>query len=185
MTSMKQISNNAFPYPMPMTVVSAEVEGRVNHLAIAWITRANLNPPMLAMSLYRGHFTNSGIRAHRELGVSIPSIEQAKAVDYAGLGSGASTDKSRLFELFYGSLAHAPMIAGFPLTMACRVVQIVDLPSHDLIVAEIVEAYAEEACLTNGTPDVAKMHPYTLSMPDNRYFAVGECVGKAWSIGRG
>lgn len=181
---MKKISSNAFLYPMPMTIVSAEVEGRVNHLAVGWITRVNLSPPMLAMGLNRAHHTNKGIRANRELGVSIPSVSHAEAVDYAGLKSGASVDKSKLFEVFHGSLAHAPMISGFPLTMACRVTEIVDLPSHDLFIAEIVEAYADDAILTDGMPDIDKMSPYTLTMPDNRYWKVGACVGRAWSLGK-
>ncbi len=28
------------------------------------------------------------------------------------------------------------------------------------------------------------MRPFMLTMPDNRYWAVGEHVGDAWSIGR-
>jgi flavin reductase (DIM6/NTAB) family NADH-FMN oxidoreductase RutF len=182
---MKRISNNVFLCPMPMTIVSTEVDGRVNHLAVGWITRANGNPPMIAMGLNRGHHSNSGIRACRELGVSVPSCEHAAVVDYAGLVSGARTDKSNLFEVFRGGLAHAPMIVGFPLTFACRLVQTVDLPTHDLFIAEIVEAYGDEAILTDDHPDVEKMHPFTLTMPDNRYWTVGECIGGAWSMGKG
>jgi hypothetical protein len=29
------------------------------------------------------------------------------------------------------------------------------------------------------------MKPFTLTMPDNGYWSVGERVGKAWSIGKG
>jgi hypothetical protein len=32
--------------------------------------------------------------------------------------------------------------------------------------------------------DIKKINPFTLSMPDNRYWSVGENLGKAWSIGK-
>ena len=36
-----KIDNNAFTYPMPMTLVGAMVEGRPNFLAVAWVPRVN------------------------------------------------------------------------------------------------------------------------------------------------
>lgn len=182
---MRKIGNNAFINPMPVTVASAVVDGRVNHLAVGWITRVNLNPPMLAMGLNRHHYTNKGIRANREVGVTIPSEDQIRAVDYVGVTSGTSTDKSGVFDVFYGSLAHAPLIRGSVVTLACRLVQTVELPSHDLFVAEIVEAYAGEGILIDDAPSIEKLRPLTLTMPDNRYWGVGEYKGRAWSIGKG
>jgi flavin reductase (DIM6/NTAB) family NADH-FMN oxidoreductase RutF len=178
-----KISNQAFPYPMPMVVVSAVVEGKVNHMAVAWVTRVNHSPPMLAVALNKVHYTNRGIHQHRAFGVSIPSVEQAELVDYVGLVSGADRDKSGVFELFQGTLADAPMIASCPLTMACRLLQVLSFPTNELFVGEIVEAYCDESCLVHDRPDVERMRPYGLTMPDNRYWTVGAYTGKAWSVG--
>jgi flavin reductase (DIM6/NTAB) family NADH-FMN oxidoreductase RutF len=93
-------------------------------------------------------------------------------------------DKTRLFEPFRGRLAHAPMAAACPVTMECRLIKTVDLPVDELFVVEIVHAYADKACLTRGLPDIRKIAPFTLTMPDNRYWSVGTCLGKAWSIGK-
>jgi hypothetical protein len=38
--------------------------------------------------------------------------------------------------------------------------------------------------LTDGKPDVQKINPFTLTMPDNRYWRVGEMAGRAWSDGK-
>ena len=179
------ISTQAFPYPMPMTLVSTEVDGRVNHMAVAWVTRVNFKPPLLAVALGKSHHTNRGLHEHREFGVSVPTAAMIRAVDHAGLVSGARADKSGLFEVFHGSLPHAPLVAGCPVAMACRLVQTVDLPTNELFIGEIIEAWAEEACLVDGVPDLERVAPYALTMPDNRYWAVGESLGKAWSIGRG
>jgi flavin reductase (DIM6/NTAB) family NADH-FMN oxidoreductase RutF len=76
------------------------------------------------------------------------------------------------------------MIAECPLTMECRVVQTVDQPSNEFFIGEIVETWCNPGCLTDGKPDIARIKPFTLTMPDNRYWAVGEQIGKAWSDGR-
>jgi flavin reductase (DIM6/NTAB) family NADH-FMN oxidoreductase RutF len=76
------------------------------------------------------------------------------------------------------------MVAGCPVTMECKVFEAVDLPSNTLFVGEIVAAYSEERYLSDGIPDVEKIQPFTLTMPDNNYWLVGGHAGKAWNIGK-
>ena len=54
-----RIDNNAFVYPMPMALVGAVVEGRVNFMAVGWISRVNFKPPMIGVTL-GPHYTNKG-----------------------------------------------------------------------------------------------------------------------------
>ena len=178
------ISNQVIPYPMPMTIVSAVIKGKVNHMAVAWVTRVNHQPPLIGVALGRHHYTNQGIHESGEFGVSVPGCALLKAVDWAGLVSGAKTDKSRLFEVFYGSLAAAPLVAECPVNLACRLVKTVTFPTNELFVGEIVEAFCGKEFLAAGTPSLDKLLPYILTMPDNRYWSTGEALGRAWSIGR-
>ncbi len=171
-------------FPMPMVVVGAVVEGRINYLAVAWVCWVNPNPPMIGVALGKGHHTNKGIREHREFGISIPSVDLIKAVDYIGLVSGAKADKTKVFESFQGQLQYAPMIRNCPLTIECKVVTTVDLPSNEFFIGEIVGVYTEECYLTDGKPDIKKIKPFLLTMPDSRYREVGEIIGNAWSIGK-
>jgi len=179
-----KMPTNVFGFPMPVTVVGAVVDGKPNYLAVAWVMRVNMEPDLIAASLGKKHHTNVGIREHREFSVCVPGAELVKEVDYVGLVSGKRTDKSEVFRTFYGGLAHAPLIEECPLVMACRLVQIVDLPNDEIVVGEIAEAYADERVLTDGKPDLRKVNPFVLSMPDNRYWTVGEPLAKAWSCGK-
>jgi len=36
----------------------------------------------------------------------------------------------------------------------------------------------------DGRLDIKKVNPFTLTMPDNRYRAVGEKLARAWSVGK-
>lgn len=179
-----KISSQAFPYPMPMTIVSAVVAGKANHMAVAWVTRVNNQPPLLGVALGKHHYTNQGIRETGEFGVSIPSAAMLEAVDHAGLVSGAKADKSDLFAVFYGDLTKAPLIDLCPLNIACRLVQTVEFATNELFVGEIVEAYCGKEFIAKGIPDSEKLAPYSLTMPDNRYWAMGRLLGRAWSTGK-
>ncbi|MCE9614768.1 MAG: flavin reductase family protein [Lentisphaerae bacterium] len=181
--SKVKIDNNAFTYFMPMALVGAMVDNRPNFLAVAWLTRVNYKPPLMAVALGKTHFTNPGLRATKAFSVNIPGVDLAEKTDYCGLVSGKKVDKSKLFTVFTGETG-APMIEECRLCLDCRLIQTVDLPADELFIGEIVGAYADETCLTDGKPDVKKIDPFTLTMPDNGYWRVGEYVGKAWSLGK-
>jgi len=177
-----QISANAFVYPMPMAIVGAIVDGKANFMPVGWISRVNFNPPMIAIAL-GPHFTNKGIEQEKMFSVNIPGTSLIEKTDYCGLVSGVKTDKSKIFDIFYGDIKNAPMIRECPVCMVCKLRETVKLPTNTLFIGEIVEAYSENCYLTDGKPDVKKINPFTLTMPDNNYWTVGDNIGKAWNIG--
>jgi flavin reductase (DIM6/NTAB) family NADH-FMN oxidoreductase RutF len=178
------IDRNSFVYPMPMALVGSVVDGKANFMAVGWVSRVNFNPPMIAVALGKFHYTNMGIHKNKAFSVNIPGIDLMEKVDYCGLVSGEKVDKSKLFDVFYGNLSAVPMIRECPLCMECILFNAVDMPSNTLFVGEIINTYSEECYLTDGKPDIKKMNPFTLTMPDNNYWKVGENAGKAWSIGK-
>ena len=185
MDKIKIDNLNGRLYPMPVTIVGARVKGQPNYLAVAWVCRVDDTPPMMGVAFVKGRYTSNGIREHKEFSVNVPGTDIIEAVDYVGIVSGEKVDKSKVFESFYGQLKHAPMIRSCPLTMECKLINTVDLPRHEFFIGEIVGVYTEEKYLTDGKPDIRKMKPFTLTMPDNGYWSIGEQVGKAWSIGKG
>jgi flavin reductase (DIM6/NTAB) family NADH-FMN oxidoreductase RutF len=170
--------------PMPVTLVGSIVEGKPNFMAAAWVTRVNATPPYLAIGIHKRQYTSSGIREIRSFSINLPSADMVIETDYCGFVSGRKTDKSSIFELFYGEIKTAPMIQKCPLCIECRVVDIYEMPTNNLFIGEIVAAYTEEKYLTNGELDIKKMNLMILTMPDNNYWAIGEHVGDAWNIGK-
>ena len=78
----------------------------------------------------------------------------------------------------------APQIEEFPMNVECHVVKKVELPTNYLFIGEVVGVYIEESLLTDGHPDPEKIRPFALSMPDNRFWGLGDCVGRAWHDGK-
>jgi flavin reductase (DIM6/NTAB) family NADH-FMN oxidoreductase RutF len=178
------IGPEAFGYPMPMSLVGTLVEGRPNFMAAAWVTRVNAAPALMAVAIGKSHATGIGIKQQGSFSVNFPGVDLIAATDYCGVVSGKKTDKSKVFEVFYGQLENAPLISACPFGLECRLADTVELPGSDLFIGEIVAAYIEDRYLTDGNPDVRKMKPFLLTMPDNFYWSLGEVVGKAWHDGR-
>jgi len=183
MDKIKIDSGAAFLYPMPMVLVGSVVEGKANFMAAAWVTRVNFKPPLLLIAL-GPHHTNKGIEENKAFSINIPDVSLIEKTDYCGLVSGGKTDKSELFEVFYGELANAPLIKECPVSMSCSLYEAVKLPFDVLYIGEPKEVFTEARYMTDNQLDVKKIKPFTLTMPDNHYWSVGENLGKAWGIGK-
>jgi len=180
----RTIQKDLFCLPWTQTILGTHYEGKINFMALDWLTRVNFKPAMLGICVNRIHASNEAIRNTGEFSVNVPSVDMVEITDYTGLVSGKNVDKSGLFEFFYGQLKSAPMIKQCPVSMECKVIQTVDLPTNTFFIAEIIDIYSEDRFLTEGKPDVKKMNPFLLTMPDNRFWSIGECVGRAWNAGK-
>jgi len=178
------IGTNATICPMPVTLIGSIVKDRPNFMTVAFIARVAMDPPLLSMGLNKRSATREAILTTGVFSVNFPSVSMLKATDYCGLVSANNTDKSRLFEVFYGTATTAPMIRQCPLSFECKVVETHDFRSHTCFIGEIVATHLDESCLTANKPDPKKINPVMLTMPDNHYWKLGEVVGSAWNVGR-
>lgn len=178
-----EIGSNIF-IPMPVTLLGINIEEKANFMALGWVTRLNASPPLIGAAINKYHYSSEGIRENGTFSINVPSKEMVKETDYCGLVSGRETDKSSLFKVFYGKLETAPMIEECPLTMECKLVEIHEMQSNELLIGEIVESYIGKEFLSNEAPDIRKINPLFLTMPDNNYWTLGENVAKAWEVGK-
>ena len=183
MDKIKISNDEAMLYPMPMVLVGSVVEGKPNFMAVGWISKVNFKPSLFSIAL-GPHYTNKGIEENKEFSINIPDASLIEKTDYCGIFSGAKTDKSGLFDVFYGELVNAPLIRECPVCMSCSLYEVVKLPVDTLYIGEPKEVFTEEKYLTAGHLDIKKINPFTLTMPDNNYWSVGENLGKAWGIGK-
>lgn len=177
------IGKEAFPCPMPTVIVGSVKAGRPNFMAVAWWTRVRVKPATLAICINEKHHTPGCIREGRVFSICVPRTGLIEKTDYVGLVSGARVDKSGVFDVFYGETG-APLIRECALNIECRLVDEKSLDSHVLFIGEIAAVFAEESILKEGAPDPALLDPLLLTMPDNRYWRLGEAVGRAWHDGK-
>ena len=173
-------------YPSLITIVGAVVNGKPNFLTIAHVgILIHGIPQYLSFGINKSHYTNQGIIEHKEFSVNIPSEALVVETDYVGLVSGKGTDKSAVFDLHYGSLAHAPMIVACPVVMECRLHSTLDFYSHDVFVGEIVATHVNPEVLTaEGKIDLTLVKPLLFDMQGMRYLALGPEVARCWNVGK-
>ena len=162
---MKQIfeQKNLFCLPWAQTILGTHLNGKVNFMALDWLTRVNFKPAMLGICVNKNNASHDAIVETGEFSINIPTIGMVEKTDYTGLVSGKRVDKSGLFEVFYGELKAAPMISECPLSIECNLSQTVDLPTNSFFIAEIVNIYTEEQFLSDGSPDMKKIKPFVRS----------------------
>ena len=183
MEKIKIDNSAAFVYPMPMVLAGSIVEGKHNFMAVGWVSRVNFKPPLIAIAL-GPHHTNKGIDENKEFSINIPDVSLLEKTDYCGIVTGKKTDKSKLFNVFFGDLSKAPLIEECPVCMSLSLFETVKLPFNTLYIGELKEVFTEEKYMTDNVLDIKKINPFTLTMPDNNFWSVGENLGKAWSIGK-
>ncbi len=166
------------PLILPVCLVGANVQGKPNFEAIAWLSMADYNPHLLSISSEKRHHTNKGIREHKEFSVNIPSADMVAVTDYCGTHSGEKVDKSKVFSVFFGKLKNAPMISECPINVECRLVRTVELLHGEVFIGEIVGVYMEGKYLTDTKPDMRKINPLIFEDGLGNYWKLGEHIGR-------
>lgn len=163
-------------YPMPLTVVGAEVNGKVNWLIVAHTGIIGHNRILVSMS--KSHFTNQGIRESKKLSINLVSREMLPNADYVGSVSGTDTDKSEVFDYHWGENG-TPVIDLSPLTMECNVIDHFDSEGFDNFICSVANTYAAPNMLgADGALDYTKLKPVLFEFPTYSYLATGEVIGK-------
>jgi len=184
----KNLGGKNVLYPSLTTIVGADVAGKPNWLAVAHVGIMNHAygdvPQYLSVGLHSSHHTNKGIHEHGEFSINIPSQAMLQVTDYVGLVSGEKVDKSDLFPVERGSLAHAPLIGSCPLSMELKLYQTITIGLHEIFIGELVTTYIDESCLTDGKPDLAKIDPLLFDFMRIDYWSIGQRTGKPWAAGK-
>lgn len=180
----KKIGAKPLLFPMPCTLIGAQVNGKPNFMLAAFVGIMNFNPPMIACGLSPAHHTCKGIEENKTFSVNIPSEAMVAKADYCGLISGQTTDKSKLFKVQYGELKTAPLIEECSVSLECKLTRTIPLGIDTLYLGEIKEIYCDDVVMTDGQPDVQKIKPFVFTFPNNGLYAIGQQIGTGWKTGK-
>lgn len=167
-------------YPKPMTVIGAEVEGKVNWLVVGHT--GIIGHDRILVSMSKQHYTNQGIKKLKKFSINLVSREMLPKADYVGSVSGASVDKSDVFAYHTGENG-TPVIDASPLTMECNVVDTYKTDGFDNFICAVVNTYAAPDVLdSNGKLDYTRLKPVLFEFPTYSYLATGEVIGKCLNL---
>ena len=168
-------------YPVPAVMVSCARPGeRPNIITVAWTGTVCSEPPMLSVSITPKRFSHDIIRDTGEFVVNLTTEKLVRAADLCGVRSGRDTDKFVAAGLTPEAAPHlsaAPAILESPVSLECRVKEIIPLGSHDLFLGEIVGVLVDESFLDGkGRLALEKTGPAVYS--HGFYYRLGKELGR-------
>lgn len=173
-------------YPLPAVLVSCgATPEEYNLLTIAWTGTVCTNPPMCYISVRKERHSYDIIRRTGEFVINLTTEQIARATDWCGVKSGRDVNKWEAMGLTPMANDHvaAPLVAESPLSICCKVTQVVELGSHDMFIAEVVGIEADERFIDpeSGKFSLDKARPIVYS--HGEYYRLGEMIGHfGWSV---
>lgn len=135
--------------PLPPVMVSCGTMEKSNIITIAWTGIINTIPPKTYVSIRPTRHSYEIIKESGEFVINLTTSALAKSADTCGVYTGRKVDKFARCGLTKeeSSLVSCPMIAESPLSLCCRVTEILPLGSHDMFLADIVGVEVDPALI--------------------------------------
>ena len=173
-------------YPLPAVLVScgANVE-EYNLFTVAWTGTVCTNPPMCYISVRPERHSYEIIKRTGEFVINLTTASLARATDWCGVRSGRDYDKFSEMGLtpMQAAVVAAPIVAESPVSIECRVKQILPLGSHDMFLAEVVNVLVSEEYIDPESGKFDLQRADLLAYSHGEYFRLGEVLGHfGWSV---
>lgn len=173
-------------YPLPAVLVSCgDNPDNYNIFTVSWTGTICTNPAMCYISVRPERHSYNLIKENMEFVINLTTEDMAYATDWCGVKSGRDYKKFEEMGLTPAParMVKAPIVEESPLSIECRVKEIVSLGSHDMFIAEVLNVKADEKYLDpeTGKWELDQAHP--LVYLHGGYYGLGEKKGKfGWSV---
>lgn len=176
----KSLKPGTMVYPIPAVMVSCgAVAEEYNIMTAAWTGTICSEPPMCYVSIRPERHSYDIIKRTGEFVINLTTVALAEATDWCGVRSGRDFDKFAHCGLTAerSAVVAAPSIGEAPVSVECRVRQIVPLGSHDMFIADVVNVAVDESLIDAQSGKLDLQRAGLLCYSHGEYFAVGDLVG--------
>lgn len=168
--------------PIPPAMVScAGADGRPNIITIGWTGILCTHPPKTYISVRPERHSYGLIKESGEFVINLTGRELTKAADFCGMRTGRKVDKFKTMNLTPEIPADiegfsAPAIAEAPMSIYCKVTDIIPLGSHDMFMADIVGISLDEKLIDEKGKLCIERAELT-AFAHGEYFELGKKIG--------
>ena len=164
--------------PVPPVMVSCGDMERSNIVTVAWTGILNTIPPKTYISLRPSRYSYEIIKETKEFVINLTTAELIRTADSCGVYTGRKVDKFARYSLTKTEAfeVSAPVIGESPLSLECKVTDIISLGSHDMFIADVVAVDVDEALLDKE----GKLHldrAHLAAFAHGEYFELGKRIG--------
>ncbi len=177
---MEKVSwrGGALVAPVPAVMVSLGDMEKSNIITVAWCGITNTVPPKTYISVRPERHSYEILKEKREFVINLTPAALAKKADFCGMYTGRKVDKFKecSFTKEKATKIDAPMIGECPISIECRVTDIIPLGSHDMFLADILAVNVEKALLEGDKLCINRAH--LCAFAHGEYYKLGERIGK-------
>jgi flavin reductase (DIM6/NTAB) family NADH-FMN oxidoreductase RutF len=167
-------------YPVPAVMVTCKRKNeKANIITVAWAGTVCSDPAMVSISVRKSRYSHEIISETKEFVVNLTTKQLAKATDYCGVKSGRDIDKFKEMNLHTqeSTTIETPGILESPVNIECKVVNVLELGTHDMFIAEVVAVDVNEDLLDEkGSLHLDKAD--LIAYAHGQYFSLGKELGR-------
>ena len=164
--------------PVPPCMVTCGSGETANIITIAWTGILNTVPPKTYISVRPGRHSYALIREFGEFVINLTPAALVKQADWCGIHTGKKVNKFEKCGLHPepASQVACPLLAESPLSLECRVTDVISLGSHDMFIADVVAVDVDESLIDSA----GKLHLERAGLAafaHGDYFELGKKIG--------
>ncbi|MCH5231152.1 MAG: flavin reductase family protein [Muribaculaceae bacterium] len=167
-------------YPLPAVIVSCgNKPENWNMLTIAWTGTICSDPAMCFISVRPERASYPLIVENMEFTINLTTRDMAFATDWVGVRSGREYNKWEKTGLtpIPGEKVSSPTILESPLSIECRVKEIIKLGTHDMFISEVLNVRVDSGLIDEaGKFDLEKAG--LIAYLHGHYYDIGDMIGK-------
>jgi flavin reductase (DIM6/NTAB) family NADH-FMN oxidoreductase RutF len=109
----------------------------------------------------------------------------AEVTDWCGVKSGRDFDKFKETGLtpLPATIVKCPIVAESPISIECKVIEIKELGTHDMFIANVVNIIADDRFINTETGAMSLEQAEIIAYSHGNYYETGKKIGKfGWSV---
>ena len=150
-----------------------------NIITVAWTGILNTNPATVYISVRPTRYSYNLIKEQGEFVINLTTKDLVRQTDWCGVKSGKDVDKFKEMKLHKekANFVKCPMIKESPVSVECKVREIVKMGSHDVFIADVLAINASKEYIDKkGAFDISKCD--LIAYANGGYYLLGKKLGK-------
>ncbi len=164
--------------PLPPALITCGTMEKPNVMTAAWTGIINTRPPKTYVSIRPERYSYGLIKETGEVVINLTTEGLVRAADFCGVRSGKDMNKFEKCGItpIPSTAVSAPTLAESPLSIECKVFEVMELGSHHMFLLDVVAVTADEKLMDkNGRLCLEKSG--LAAYAHGEYFALGKKLG--------
>ncbi|HKM44067.1 MAG TPA: flavin reductase family protein [Dysgonamonadaceae bacterium] len=173
-------------YPLPAVMVSYGTSvDEYNITTVRWVGTLCTEPPICYISIRPESHSYDIIKRNMEFVINLTNGDLARATDWCGIRSGKHNKKFEAMNLTPGKskVIKTPIVDESPISIECKVKEIVELGSHHMFIADVVNIQADNKYFEPSTGQFDMQKANLIAYAHGNYYELTKHIGKfGWSV---